>query len=68
MSCWRTFRAKCAAEDVPCQEAEAQGTPYEQIADESVYYDALVMGLRTFFRFDPAGKPGDTLEKSWSIR
>ena len=57
-----TFRAKCAAEGVPWQEAEAQGTPHEQIIDESVYYDALVMGLRTFYRFDPEGKPGDTLD------
>ena len=58
-----TFRAKCAAEGVPCQEAEAQGAPHEQIIDESVYYDALVMGLRTFYRFDPDGKPGDALDK-----
>jgi nucleotide-binding universal stress UspA family protein len=58
-----TFRAKCAAEGVPYQEAEAQGAPHEQIIDESVYYDALVMGLRTFYRFDPDGKPGDALDK-----
>jgi nucleotide-binding universal stress UspA family protein len=57
-----TFRAKCEAEGVPWQEAETQGTPHEQISDESVYYDALVMGLRTFYRFDPEGKPGDTLD------
>jgi nucleotide-binding universal stress UspA family protein len=57
------FRAKCEAEGVPCQEAEAQGAPHEQIIDESVYYDALVMGLRTFYHFDPESKPGDALDK-----
>ncbi len=57
------FRTKCGAAGVSCMEAEAQGAPNEQIIDESAYYDALVMGLRTFYHFDPQGKPGNALDE-----
>jgi nucleotide-binding universal stress UspA family protein len=57
------FRAKCTAEGIPCEAVKAQGTPNEQIVDESLYYDAVVMGLRTFYDFDPENKRGNTLDQ-----
>lgn len=45
------------------KEAQLQGSPSDRILAESIYYDAVVMGLRTFFHFEASDKPGDSLIK-----
>ena len=57
------FSAACEAAGISHRECEHQGSPSEWIVRESVYYDLLVMGLRTYYKFgtDPKG-PGDSLE------
>jgi len=55
------FRSKCQQEGVRHREAEFQGRPSEFIIRESLYFDAVIMGLRTYFRFDVDDHPGDTL-------
>jgi nucleotide-binding universal stress UspA family protein len=57
------FKQKCEAEGVTYREAELQGTPSEQIIEESIYYDAVMMGFRTYYKFGTDDKPGDSLEK-----
>jgi nucleotide-binding universal stress UspA family protein len=56
------FRAKCQNDKVRYREAEHQGSPSERIISESNYYDAVVMGMRTHFRFEDESPDGETLE------
>jgi nucleotide-binding universal stress UspA family protein len=46
------FRDKCRREGVAHVEAERQGVPSKNILEESVYYDCVIMGLRTYFDFE----------------
>lgn len=57
------FKKKCEEESIPHREAELQGTPSEQIIMESIYYDAVMIGLCTYYRFEAEDQPGDSLEK-----
>ena len=56
------FKAKCQQEGVAYRVTEHQGTPKEQIIMESIYYDAVMMGLRTCFRFGEDEESCDSLE------
>lgn len=57
------FKEKCTNEGVRFTEAEMQGCPSERIIRESIYYDLVIIGLRTFFHFPKSDKPGDTLDE-----
>lgn len=57
------FSSKCENAGVEHSEAEYQGVPGTEIIQHSIYYDLLVMGLRTFFHFETNDKPGDTLNR-----
>jgi nucleotide-binding universal stress UspA family protein len=57
------FENQCKKAGVRYKRAERQGTPSNQILKESVYYDAIIMGIRTFFHFESQDKAGDSLEK-----
>ena len=57
------FKKKCQQEGVAHCEAERQGSPCDRILAESPYYDAVVIGLRTYFNFETSDKPGDSLEE-----
>ncbi len=58
-----TFRTRCEEEGVTHFEAEQQGSPSERILKESIFYDAVIMGLKTFYHFEAGDKPGDSLDK-----
>lgn len=58
-----SFHAKCKEAGVSHKETEIQGRPHDSIVHESIYYDATVMGLRTFFNFEDKNKAGVTLDK-----
>jgi nucleotide-binding universal stress UspA family protein len=45
------FKAMCQAEKVPYHVKELQGNPEEIIIDESKYYDLVIMGWKTSFRY-----------------
>ena len=47
-----SFRAKCVSEGVRYKEAERQGSPSEKIIEESIFYDVVVAGLRTYYNFE----------------
>jgi nucleotide-binding universal stress UspA family protein len=57
------FKEKCQKEGVAHSEAELQGSPSERIIRESIFYDLVIIGLRTYFHFETSDKPGDSLEK-----
>ena len=57
------FKKRCKDEGVTGNEAEYQGSPSELIVEQSIYYDIVVMGLRTYYKFGSDDEPGDTLDK-----
>jgi nucleotide-binding universal stress UspA family protein len=57
------FKHKCEKEGVAYRLAEQQGSPSERIIQESIFYDAVIIGMRTFFHFETQDSPGDSLEK-----
>jgi nucleotide-binding universal stress UspA family protein len=57
------FREKCISEGVRFKEAERQGSPSEKIIEESIYYDVVVAGLRTYYNFETSDKYGASLDK-----
>jgi nucleotide-binding universal stress UspA family protein len=57
------FKATCRKEGVQHREAERQGSPSVQILNESIYYDLLIIGLRTYFHFETSEKYGSSLDK-----
>jgi nucleotide-binding universal stress UspA family protein len=57
------FKAKCDKEGISYREAEQQGSPSETIIQESIFYDAVIMGMRTFFHFESQDSPGNSLEE-----
>ena len=57
------FKKRCKEEGVKGNEAEYQGSPSELIVEQSIYYDIVVMGLRTYYKFGSDDEPGDTLDK-----
>ncbi len=59
----KTFKNKCSSEGVRCREAERQGSPSEKIIEESIYYDLVFIGLRTYFNFETSDKYGHLLDK-----
>lgn len=60
------FREKCQREGIAHREAKLQGAPSEQILHESIYYDLVVMGMRTYFHFETEREPGDSIERIYS--
>lgn len=68
------FKSQCQKAAVLHFESECQGSPAENIVQESVFYDCVTIGLKTFFRYsaDPGADqvygtsddhPGDSLDR-----
>ena len=57
------FAEKCQHEGISHTQAQLQGSPSERILGESIYYDAVVVGLRTFFDFESSDGPGIPLDE-----
>ena len=60
------FRETCQREGVVHHEAELQGSPSEQILHDSIYYDLVIMGMRTHFHFETEHRPGDSIDRIFS--
>ena len=60
------FKERCQKEGVVHYEAELQGAPSDQILQDSIYYDLVVMGMRTHFHFETEHKPGDSIDRIFS--
>ena len=56
------FKTKCSKEGVRYKVAERQGSPSAQILNESIYYDLLITGLRSYFHFETSEKYGRSLD------
>jgi nucleotide-binding universal stress UspA family protein len=59
----KQFAKTCETAGLPHAEAQRQGEPSKRIITESMFYDLVVMGLRTFFHFETQKEPGDSLEE-----
>lgn len=59
----KKFREKCKKEGIPFHEVELQGNPSERIIQESIFYDAMLLGMRTYFHFETHDSPGHSLEE-----
>jgi len=57
------FEEKCQREGISHTQAQLQGSPSERILGESIYYDAVIVGLRTFFDFESSDGPGIPLDQ-----
>ena len=56
------FKIKCTQEGVNHRAAERQGSPSAQILNESIYYDLLITGLKSYFHFETSEKYGRSLD------
>jgi nucleotide-binding universal stress UspA family protein len=59
----KSFEDKCSAEGVRYKVAERQGSPSEKIIEESIYYDLVFAGLRTYYNFETSDNYGEPLDK-----
>ena len=57
------FKRKCGETGVRHREAERQGSPSAQILKESIYYDLLVVGLKSYFHFETSEDYGRSLDQ-----
>jgi nucleotide-binding universal stress UspA family protein len=57
------FKSRCDAEGVRHHELHTQGIPSIKVLEESVFYDILIIGLRTFYHFEREEDIGDSFEK-----
>ena len=53
------FSEKCEAADVRHVEFEMQGSPADSIIEESVFFDCVVIGMRTFFTYASGAGPDE---------
>lgn len=56
------FKTACERARVSHREAEFQGSPSTTIVEEALFYDVVIMGLRTFYHFETSDEPGKTLD------
>jgi nucleotide-binding universal stress UspA family protein len=59
----KSFKEKCRSEGIRYKEAERQGSPSEKIIEESVYYDVVIAGLRTYYNFETSDTYGQSLDR-----
>ena len=56
------FKKTCKTHGVSYKEAERQGSPSKIILDESIFYDMVFIGLRTYFHFETSEESGSSLD------
>ena len=59
----KRFKKKCEAAGVRYHEAIDQGSPLTRILHDSMYYDAIVTGLKTYFNYGARSGQGKSLVK-----
>jgi nucleotide-binding universal stress UspA family protein len=57
------FVKRCEAAGVRHRSTEATGNPAEMIVRESIFYDLVLLGMRTHFHFATQDEPCNTLEE-----
>jgi nucleotide-binding universal stress UspA family protein len=57
------FKKVCEHKRLKHREAEIQGGPSQSIIRESIYYDAVIIGMQTFFNFETTDKPSRMLHE-----
>ncbi|MCZ6681008.1 MAG: universal stress protein [Candidatus Poribacteria bacterium] len=59
----QNFEQVCQSKNINYAVHADTGRPFEEIIEESKYHDFLVLGQKTFFRYNVADEPGDTLDR-----
>jgi|DewCreStandDraft_4_1066084.scaffolds.fasta_scaffold00565_54 nucleotide-binding universal stress UspA family protein len=57
------FKEKCNNEGIKHKEHARQGTPSKKILEQSLFYDMIVMGMKTHFDFETSDEPGSSFEE-----
>ena len=57
------FKSYCEGCGIKHSEAEYQGIPGKKIAEQSLFYDLVIMGLKTFYTFEGTDTTGVPLTK-----
>ena len=57
------FKNTCDSHGIVHHEAARQGSPSKKILEESIYYDIVFVGLKTYFNFESSDKPGRSLDE-----
>jgi nucleotide-binding universal stress UspA family protein len=57
------FRDKCEKEGIEYVKTEIEGSPSGQISNHAIFYDLVIMGLRTYYSFDAEEEGGDSLDE-----
>lgn len=58
------FKKKCESEGVKYRYGKSQGMPSRKIVEKAMFFDLVVMGMKTFFQFETDEKhPGDSFEQ-----
>lgn len=57
------FALQCADEGVSCKLLEDVGSPAAQIIQEAQRYDLILLGRKTYFRFETQASPDETLHE-----
>ena len=58
----QNFERVCQSKNINYAVHADTGRPFEEIIEESKYHDFLVLGQKTFFRYNVADEPGNTLD------
>ena len=58
------FRNSCEEWGVKHKEARYQGIPSQKIAEESMFYDLVIMGLKSYYDFDEESKYPQSMVKN----
>ncbi|MEX2580664.1 MAG: universal stress protein [Verrucomicrobiales bacterium] len=60
--CLEEFAATCEREKVRHFETEYEGIPAQKLLESSIFFDLIVMGLKTSFHFETRGLGGESLD------
>lgn len=55
-----SFKNRCEESGVKYKAHFRQGVPSGKILEESLFFDILVVGMKTYYRFDSDDQPGDS--------
>ncbi|HOE80472.1 MAG TPA: universal stress protein [Smithellaceae bacterium] len=56
----KCFKSICSQEGVRHREHKRQGLPSEKILEQSLFHDLIVIGMKTYYKYNIEGKPGNS--------
>ncbi len=59
----KNFKKKCKSEGVRHRESKDQGYPSEIIIQKAMFFDFMIVGIKTSYEYSTTSKPGPSFEK-----